>query len=211
MRRGRAPDESFYARPVWLLLGIPGLCLFLVVVAALVGQSIKVRTGLLEKVAATNGLAFTATHPAPDAYARYGLFGKGRGRVISNVMTGRRSGTDVEVFDYHYATGGSGNSRRDFQFTVVSLLLERPRPHLLVQKGSIFGSLGRHDGDVDAAAALLTPDVRAVLDQLDKGGIEIRDRIVVWAKRRPPDRQLDVLNMAERVRDALPPDDPGSV
>ncbi|HLL46957.1 MAG TPA: hypothetical protein VK399_09600, partial [Longimicrobiaceae bacterium] len=106
------------------------------------------RTRGLEEAAMGLGWSFAAKQPLDviPGLERFGLFGQGRSRSITNFMAGHKDDVRAAVFDYQF-TVGSGKSQSTVRQTVVylrSAALGLPgfsvRPENVFHRiGSVFG------------------------------------------------------------------------
>lgn len=102
-----------YALIIVTILGIVALVLWQRAQA-------RQRTEALARLASEMGFAF---EPEADldqlrALGDMPLYSRGRARHARNVMTGRIDRDELEVFDYHYTTGG-GKNQQTWKQTVV--------------------------------------------------------------------------------------------
>ena len=80
---------------------------------------------------------------SPIAQAGLDLFGKGHGKKLKNLMTGRGTDEGLYIFDYYYKTGG-GKHTKHWRQTVVGFDLGQRRvPRFSIQPrslGKVFGA-----------------------------------------------------------------------
>ncbi|HWA25142.1 MAG TPA: DUF3137 domain-containing protein [Lacunisphaera sp.] len=112
-----------------------------------------------EALAALAGRLGLSFHPDedPGVAERLGFLRRldtGRDRYAYNRLSGRHQGHEVMAFDFHYKTG-SGKHTHHHHFTVLTLVLPRAYPELLITPEGIFSkiaqSLGYDDIDFESA------------------------------------------------------------
>jgi len=137
-----------------------GLLIVLLFAAVAVGcylsyQAKQQRRAALLAVAAKLGLQFSAEDMLGTVNLPFGLFGKGDGRGVENVMCGAVDGVDVRLFDYWYydetrdSKGVSSGSYK--RFTCAISEIPADCPHLSVRREGVFSHLADHLGMADIA------------------------------------------------------------
>jgi hypothetical protein len=102
----------------------------------------------MEAAAEAQGWSWAAKQPLDviPGLERFGLFGQGYSRSVTNFMAGQKDGVRAAAFDYRYPIG-SGKTQSTFQQTVVYLrsealalpaFLVRPE-NVLLRMGTVFG------------------------------------------------------------------------
>lgn len=138
-------------------LSIVVLLLFATVVGVLVVVGAlhleRERTRGQEEAAKALGWSFAAKQPLDviPGLERFGLFGQGYSRSITNFMAGQKDGVRAAVFDYRY-TIGSGKTQSTWQQTVVYLRSDAlALPAFLVRPENVFLRIGTVFGyqDID--------------------------------------------------------------
>lgn len=134
----------------------------LIIAAAVIGAVVVVyllakrRREALAALAQRLGLAF---HPDHDRELPVRLdfldqLDRGTSRYAYNRLSGLYEGHEIMAFDYHYKTG-SGKHAQHHYLSVLTLLLPRPVPELLISPegflSKIAQSLGYDDIDLESA------------------------------------------------------------
>jgi hypothetical protein len=138
-------------------LSIVVLLLFATVVGVFVVMGAlhleRERTRGLEAAAKPLGWSFAATQPLDviPGLERFGLFGQGRSRSITNFMAGQKDDVRAAVFDYQFTTG-SGKTQSTVRQTVSYLRSETlGLPAFSVRPENVFHRIGSAFGyqDID--------------------------------------------------------------
>lgn len=124
-----------------IFVGVVGLIAAIAVVAQ---QLEKKRTLKVEQVASGMGLTFAPQGDA-DLQSRLsgmGLFGLGRDRRLTNLISGETDECRISIFDYRYTTG-SGKQTHTTKITVAALESVRLRaPVFSLRPENLFDKIG---------------------------------------------------------------------
>lgn len=98
--------------------------------------------------AAANGLRYHATDPFDLLAEPFGLFRKGDGRGIENVLDGEWGGTPVRVFDYWYyeesTDSNGGHHKTYYRFDCAMLPIDAACARLRIDRESVLTRLADH-------------------------------------------------------------------
>jgi len=128
------------------------------IVAALVYGHIakRQRRDALATLAARLGMEFREDHDhqLADLYSFLDKVDQGRDRYAYNRLSGNYQGHDVMAFDFHYKTG-SGKNTQHHHITVLTLMLPKSFPELLISPEGFFSKFAQAFGydDIDFESA----------------------------------------------------------
>lgn len=110
----------------------------------------KRRREAFGRFALGHGLSYSADDPFGTISLSFGLFRKGDGRGIENVVWGEWRGTPIRAFDHWYydeSTDSEGRTSRTY-YRHSCVLLEVPAafPHLSITREGFFSRLADHLG-----------------------------------------------------------------
>lgn len=116
----------------------------LVAVLAIFWIQYKIRREFMRQFASRNGYQYRVSGSS-DEY-NGALFDKGRAKSVSDVVTGIYEGRPIEFFFYQY-TEGSGKESHTYYFTVVKIEYGGAVPSIVVEKKSVFNTIGLARGN----------------------------------------------------------------
>lgn len=135
---------------VAVVLGVAGVVVALVLIGR---RAERLRTEALQQASVAMGFSFEAEGDVEQirALGDLPLFGRGHGKRLKNVMSGRAGAGDARVFDYQYTTGG-GKDSHTWRQTVALYPGGGPGlPDFVLSPESVLHKLGQMLGyqDID--------------------------------------------------------------
>lgn len=147
---------------------------------------------------------------------------------VTDVMTGHHHGADFLSLRYSHHESGGGDARSEIErYNIVALRTAHDHPHLSVIRGrhkihkdslrpgmeefqvgdTGFDKRWQLIGDADFGRALLTPEVRAIMDDLDQSWVFQPGwvvRVTPWTFWSGEDKMLEELDNLARPLRAVP-------